>query len=96
MQEPKGIPQQPLHDIIGAIKDIENKNMMEICTIIYEATYLRYHMKFYEEKAMREKLEEKMIEKVKLVDELEQKIKDLEDERAPVSEDSEGPAQEDA
>lgn len=84
------IPHEPLQEILANIKNIEELNMYQICTIIYEATYLRYSMKFYEEKAMREKVEQKMIEKVKLVDKLEARIKELEDgDGTQVSEESE-------
>lgn len=94
MNEMKGIPHQPLHDIIGAIKDIENKNMMEIVTIIYEATYLRYHMKFFEEKGMRERLEQRMIKKNQEIEELQLRIKELEDANGTsISEDSEAETQ---
>lgn len=75
--------------------DLEKLNMFQVVQKVYEGTYMRYHLKFFEEKMMREKLEARIIDKNKEIDRLHAKIKELEDgeEGTPVSEDSEAETQ---
>lgn len=75
----KEIPMEYLEQIIGAI-DVTKMNMWEVVQHVYRATYMRYSVKFFEEKMAREKLEEKMIAKVKLIDSLESDIKSLKEQ----------------
>jgi len=63
------IPHEPLQTILANMK-LEELNMYEICVKVYEATYMRYSMKFYEEKTMREKVESKIIGKNETIDKL--------------------------
>lgn len=56
------IPLEPLDKILS-LMDLEKLNMYEVVKKVYEATYMKYHIKFFEEKAMREKLEARIIKK---------------------------------
>lgn len=62
---------------------IPQMNMLEVCRFIYEATYIRYSIKFYEEMYLREKYADTIIEKNKKIEELENEIKTLKGEHVP-------------
>lgn len=53
---------------------IPTMNMMEVVNFIYDATYMQYSFKFFEEKARREKYEQKVIDKVEEITKLEAQI----------------------
>ena len=57
------IPQEPLNQMLSAM-DLSQLNMMEIVKFIYESTYMRYHIKFHDEKNLRVKYENKIVEQV--------------------------------
>ena len=57
------IPQEPLNQMLNSM-DLSKVNMMEIVKFIYESTYLRYHLKFHEEKNLRVKYENTIVEQV--------------------------------
>jgi len=73
----KEIPMEYLDKIIASITNIEKLNMLEIVQHVYRSTYLRYSMKFYEEKAMREKVEGRMLEKNKQIEDLQLELAQL-------------------
>lgn len=62
---------------------IPDMNMLEVCRFIYEATYMRYSIKFYEEMYLREKYEATIIEKNTRIEELEREIEALKGEQVP-------------
>lgn len=55
----------------------KNKNVWEIVNDIYDYVYMYFKLVLNEEKVLREKYENKVIEKVKIIDELEKKIEKL-------------------
>lgn len=75
----KEVPMEYLETILGAV-DVTKMNMLQVVQHVYRATYMKYSIKFYEEKMLREQVEERMIEKVKLVDEMESKLSDLKEQ----------------
>jgi len=67
------IPMEFMYKVIDTMQ-LEKMNMLEICQRIYTSTYVHYAGKFWEEKGMREKLETKMLEKNKTIEDLEIKV----------------------
>ena len=76
----KDIPMGYLEKIVGAIPDLENKDMWWICQHIFRATYMKYSLKFWEEKARAEKFQETIIEKNGEIDKLIKEISDLKEQ----------------
>lgn len=64
--------------VIDNIKDIEKKDMLSIVREIYEKTYHRYALKYMEEKFLREGVEQRIIAKNTEIDQLKQRISELE------------------
>lgn len=56
---------------------IPQMNMLEVCKYIYEATFIRYAMKFYEEKFRREEYEKKIADKQGEYDKLKAQYEEL-------------------
>lgn len=56
---------------------IPNMNMLEVCKFIYEATYMKYSIKFFEELYLREKGEQVIVQKNLKIEELEREIQTL-------------------
>ena len=62
---------------------IQQMTMLEVCQFIYEATYLKYSIKYFEELYLREKYERKIIEKNGIIEKLEAEIQELKGEQLP-------------
>lgn len=60
-------------------EQLERMSMWEVVKHVYSATYMRYSIKFHEEKMLRERVEERMLAKNAKIEELEAKVKELED-----------------
>ena len=59
---------------------IMQMNQLEVCKFIYEATFMKYSIKFYEELYLREKYEKKIIELRTELDKALDEIKELKGE----------------
>lgn len=64
--------------------DFSKGSALDACRIVYEKTYMMYGIKYLEERYRAEDITNKMIEKVRLIDEKDSKIKELETELATI------------
>lgn len=55
--------------------DFTKMNMLEVCSAIYERTYLFYGMRFLEEHYRAEELTKKVVEKVTEIEKLKEQVK---------------------
>jgi len=64
--------------------DFSKGNALDACRIVYEKTYMMYGIKYLEERYRAEDITNKMVEKVRIIDEKDTKIKELETELATI------------
>lgn len=62
---------------------IMQMNQLEVCKFIYEATFMKYSIKFYEEMYLREKYEKRIIEMRTEIDKLQEEVDTLKGECVP-------------
>lgn len=67
-----------LEQIIGAIPDIQNWQMDKVLFHVYDAVYIKYHQKFYQEYMMRTAVEQRMIKKNTTIDMMVARVAQLE------------------
>lgn len=67
-----------LEQIIGAIPNIETWQMDKIVFHVYDAVYIKYHMKYYQEYMMRTAVEKRMIKKNTTIDMMAARVAQLE------------------
>lgn len=90
LETPK-INHKILEDILGGIpsEKLVTMNMMQVVTHVFEATAMHYSLKFWEERNLREKYEQKVVERVGDIAKRDRLIKSLtltEEDRATVQE----------
>lgn len=78
LETPK-INHRILEDILGGIPTAKMAvmNMMQVVTHVFEATAMHYSLKFWEERNLREKYEQKVVDKVYAIALRDQLIKSL-------------------
>lgn len=76
---PTEIPMQYLEEIITHM-NLEKMNMLQVVQHVYRATYMKYSLKFFEAKAYSDKLEGKILEKNKAIEDLELKLVEMKEQ----------------